>query len=156
MDTLRKVYYSLPVGLRYVVRKIYFGFKPEPTQYYNGIRLPKSGEIFTGRGDFLRSGKKTVDHLIKHADLQHNSKVLDIGCGLGRVAVPMTDILTKGEYYGFDIVSGGIKYAQKNISKRFPQFHFLHHSLSNDLYTSGGGTHLITVFHMTVVFLIWL
>ncbi len=138
MDPLRKLYYALPVPLRYILRKAYFGLKPEKTRYHNGIRIPKTAEIFTGRGDFLESGKQSVAHLKKYGGLKSDSTILDIGSGLGRIAIPLTDVLKKGEYFGFDIVKSGIDYCQKHIADKFPHFHFLHQPLHNDLYTSSG------------------
>lgn len=135
---LRSLYYSLPVALRYPARKLYFLFKPEKTQYYNGIRLPKSGEIFTGRGNFLEIGFTVRENLLKFAGLNSRSHVFDIGCGLGRVAIPLTSEIKEGEYHGLDIVKKGINYCREQISTKFPNFHFHHQPLFNDLYTSGG------------------
>lgn len=135
---LRNLYYSLPVALRYPARKLYFLFKPEKTQYYNGIRLPKSGEIFTGRGNFLEIGFKVRENLKAFCELNSQSRVFDIGCGLGRIAIPLTSEIKEGEYHGFDIVKKGINYCREQISSKFPNFHFHHQPLYNDLYTSGG------------------
>lgn len=135
---LRSLYYSLPVALRYPARKLYFFFKPEKTQYYNDIRLPKSGEIFTGRGNFLEIGFKVRENLLAFCGLNSRSRVFDIGCGLGRIAIPLTSEIQQGEYHGLDIVKKGINYCRQQISAQFPNFHFHHQPLYNDLYTSGG------------------
>jgi ubiquinone/menaquinone biosynthesis C-methylase UbiE len=136
---LRKLYYFLPPSLRYHARKLFFAFKAEGTQFHNGIRIPKSGEIFTGRGDFLGSGMKTKNLLVKHANLREHSTVLDIGSGLGRIAIPLTDILkASGTYHGTDIIKKGVDYCQEHISSKFSNFHFHHTPAFNDLYNSTG------------------
>jgi SAM-dependent methyltransferase len=60
---------------------------------------------------------------------------LDIGCGIGRIAIPLTNYLNKnGSYEGFDIVKKGVDWCKKNISENYPNFQFLHINLKNDLY----------------------
>ena len=52
-------------------------------------------------------------------------RVLDIGCGVGRIAIPLTGYLGGGgQYDGFDVVPGGIAWCEKNISIPFPHFRF--------------------------------
>jgi SAM-dependent methyltransferase len=122
-----------------VARQLAFPTFLERRKYYNGIPLPKTGEIFTGRGDFLKSGKNTVDNLTRFAGLKPNSTVLDLGSGLGRVAIPLTDILEKeGGYYGVDIVENAIQKCQRAIASRYPNFHFHHTPVYNDLYNADG------------------
>jgi SAM-dependent methyltransferase len=70
--------------------------------------------------------------------LQRSSTVLDIGCGCGRVATPLTDFLTDGVYHGVDIVQPMIKWCQKNITVRYPNFCFHHADLANTLYSARG------------------
>jgi len=68
-------------------------------------------------------------------NLQPEARVLDIGCGIGRLAVPLTAYLNgKGSYEGFDIVKQGIDWCNKHIRAQYPNFNFLHINLKNDLY----------------------
>lgn len=76
-------------------------------------------------------------YLQQEAGLQPHHHVLDIGSGIGRMAVALTGILSeKGRYDGFDVVKKGVRWSQKHISSRFLQFHFKHIDLGNDLYKS--------------------
>lgn len=60
---------------------------------------------------------------------------MDVGCGIGRLAVPLTRYLSpQGTYEGFDIVKKGIDWCQQKITAPFPNFHFLYIDLKNDLY----------------------
>lgn len=61
---------------------------------------------------------------IEPGGLQPTDRVLDVGCGIGRMAVPLTTYLTSGSYEGFDIVSLGIRWCQQKITPRYPRFHF--------------------------------
>ncbi|HNL07117.1 MAG TPA: class I SAM-dependent methyltransferase, partial [Chitinophagales bacterium] len=71
--------------------------------------------------------------------LQPNSKVLDIGSGIGRIAIPLSGFLTtEGQYCGFDAVEQGVVWCQENIGKQHPNFDFKYINLFNDLYKSAG------------------
>ncbi|PFK01104.1 SAM-dependent methyltransferase, partial [Bacillus cereus] len=40
-------------------------------------------------GDFEKVGKEFLNHFIQIGALKSNEKVLDVGCGVGRMAVPL-------------------------------------------------------------------
>jgi len=48
------------------------------------------------------AGKSLVNLLVQHAGLNNNSKLLDIGCGTGRIIAPLLDIIPPKSYTGFD------------------------------------------------------
>lgn len=137
---LRKIYYSLPINLRFLIRRLfYFPVDLISKKEYNGIKLPPKGMIYTGGGDFLHQAKLHTNYLKEFAGLTPDSVVLDVGSGIGRSAIGLTEYLTdKGEYYGFDIVKKGVDWCQVNISNNYPNFHFKHIDLENDLYTNSG------------------
>ena len=130
---LRKIYYALPVSLRYTARRIIY--LPQDVFVKRSSLVPPKGLIFIGSGDYLKIGKHFFSHFQKYCDFNEDSSILDIGCGIGRMAVPFTDYLSpKGRYEGFDIVKIGIDWCTKNISSRFPNFNFKLIPLKNDLY----------------------
>ena len=130
---LRKIYYALPVSLRYSVRRIIY--LPQDLLVKRDSLVPPKGLIFIGSGDYLRIGKHFFEHFKKYCAITPDSSILDIGCGIGRMAVPFTDYLSpKGRYEGFDIVKIGIDWCSKNISSRFSNFTFKLIPLKNDLY----------------------
>ncbi|MEJ7740561.1 MAG: methyltransferase domain-containing protein [Chitinophagaceae bacterium] len=133
---LRKTYYLLSPRMRRVVRRIWFF----PTDVYESVLgkrnmlVPPKGLIFTGKGDFTNIGDKLLQHFKKLCDLKPGDRVLDIGCGIGRIARPLTNYLSKdGSYFGFDIVGMGIRWCLRSY-KGFYNFHFQHIPLKNDLY----------------------
>ncbi len=101
--------------------------------------IPPRGMIFIGAGDFEQIGKDFRKHFIELGDLQPDDRVLDVGCGIGRMAIPLTSYLSKeGEYWGFDIVKKGIEWCQKRISPKYANFHFLHSDIYNKEYNPKG------------------
>lgn len=135
----RFLYYLLPAPIRLFARRLYF----LPIDAIDSIlkRRPKGvpprGKIFIGHGDYVKVGEKYLGYFQELAGLQPNHAVLDVGCGIGRMAVPLTHYLdNKGSYDGFDIVKSGIDWCIRNISKNHPNFHFLYTGLYNQLYNT--------------------
>ncbi len=134
---LRKIYYFLSPKLRLKVRRIFY----LPIDTFNSIRsnkkelLPPKGMIFTGSGDFTKQGEMFLKYFIDLGNLKPNHSVLDIGSGIGRMAIPLTKYLSeKGKYEGFDIVEKGVKWCKRKITPEFPNFNFNYLNLKNSLY----------------------
>jgi ubiquinone/menaquinone biosynthesis C-methylase UbiE len=71
--------------------------------------------------------------------LDPDEKILDVGCGIGRMSVPLTSYMSnKGEYHGFDIVPEAVKWCQKNITPRFGNFRFELSDVYSEYYNKGG------------------
>ena len=62
-------------------------------------------------GDFEASGRIELA-ILQKCGLQADSYLIDVGCGSGRLAKPLTSYLS-GHYSGFDIVADLVDYAQK-------------------------------------------
>lgn len=121
--------------------KIYYA-PAEIMDWWRGQRAdltPPRRLMFVGPGDFHNIGNHMV-HLFKTlGSLQPNEHVLDIGCGVGRMAVPLTKVLSnQGLYRGFDVVNNGIKWCQQNISITHTNFQFEHVDLFNKSYNNRG------------------
>ncbi len=95
-----------------------------------------------GNGDNKSVGLEFKRIFVEYGGLKPDDRVLDVGCGIGRIAAPLTDYLSeKGEYYGFDIVKSGVDWCRKNITVRYPNFHFFHSDVSNRNYNPRGAIH---------------
>lgn len=136
MSLLRKVYYFLPPRQRRLVRKLVY----LPIDLIDLLLnrrpdlVPPKGMIFTGQGNFVIAGNELLQNLIDTCNLHIDHHVLDIGCGIGRVARPLTGYLSnKGKYEGFDVVPDGINWCKKHY-KKYPNFNFKYIPLENDLY----------------------
>ena len=136
----------LPVfkALKFVYRKSQNGYYRllDTGQTILGQRdplVPPRSKIFIGTGDYKQTGLDFRKHFIDLGKLKPNERVLDIGCGIGRMAGPLTSYLDQsGSYEGFDIVEYGIDWCQKNITPRFPNFNFQLANIHNDHYNPKG------------------
>ncbi len=96
--------------------------------------VPSGGPIY-----HRASKKKFLDNFIKFGNLKQNHKILDVGGGIGRKALSLTNFLSsKGEYVCLDILSQTVEYCKKNITERFPNFHFILADIYNKMYNPRG------------------
>lgn len=83
--------------------------------------------------EYKRIGVAVSTMLKNRAELQPESDVLDVGCGTGRVAIPLADYLTTGSYTGIDVVKSSIEWCEKAF-RDFPNFRFVHADLYSKFY----------------------
>jgi ubiquinone/menaquinone biosynthesis C-methylase UbiE len=135
----RFLYYLLPVRIRLFARRLYY-LPADISDSILGKRpvgVPPRGKIFIGPGDYVKLGEKFLGFFRELAGLQPDHAVLDVGCGIGRMAVPLTRFLNdKGSYDGFDIVKSGIDWCSRHISNNYPNFRFIYTGLYNQLYNT--------------------
>jgi SAM-dependent methyltransferase len=92
-----------------------------------------------GDGDYKAVGVEFRNLFTRYGGLKPDDRVLDVGCGIGRMAGPLTEYLSaRGEYVGFDIVKQGVEWCQSHITPRYPNFHFYHSNVRNKFYNPEG------------------
>ena len=103
-----------------------------------GLMPPRRYRL-VGAGDFAEVGRRYVEHLVQLAGLGRDDDVLDIGCGSGRLAIPLLEFLgPQGSYRGFDIVPDWIRWCEDNITSRNPRFRFTLADIRNRKYNPSG------------------
>jgi SAM-dependent methyltransferase len=90
-----------------------------------------------GDGDFIAVGAQLLRNLRDHADLTGNDRVLDIGCGNGRVANQLAPFLQGGTYLGFDISWPGIQACRRRFAGQ-AHMRFEHLDVWNGEYNETG------------------
>jgi SAM-dependent methyltransferase len=106
-----------------------------------GAGLPPDWLHDDGDGDFRTVGERYRRLLVMLAGLQPHHRVLDIGCGSGRLAGPLTGYLgPHGSYEGLDIRAAAIDWCRRTIMPRHPQFRFHWLDIYNRAYNPRGRT----------------
>ena len=101
--------------------------------------MRKIGPINSLR-EFKELGLQSFKVLLNYTNITPSSAVLDIGCGYGRLAIPLTRFLDPaGSYEGFDVMSDAITDCRQRITSRYPNFGFSHFDVHNGLYNHGSG-----------------
>lgn len=75
----------------------------------------------------------------QHLDIKANDSVLEIGCGVGRLAIPCAAVLKPGgSYLGIDIIRDSIDWCSANISRAYPNFRFHFENVVSPLHNPAG------------------
>jgi SAM-dependent methyltransferase len=91
-----------------------------------------------GDGDFVAVGAQLLRNLKDHAGLVPTDRVLDIGCGNGRVAEQLAPFLRDGgSYIGFDISKPAIQACRRRFRGQ-PRMAFEHLDVWNGEYNATG------------------
>lgn len=92
-----------------------------------------------GSVSFLKITYQFLSIFIQKLGLQPTNSLLDIGCGVGRIAYGLSYYLnSQGKYEGFDPVPQLIKWAEEKIGTKHSNFRFHQFDLHNKLYHSSG------------------
>ncbi len=140
----------IPSGAKPTARRIYH----LPTDVLDSVlgrrdpMTPPKGRIFFGGGDFNKIGEEYFRYFVNLGGLKPHERVLDVGCGIGRMAVPLTRYLNAQEdsaqgsaqtsYEGVDVFSEGIRWCRENITPRYPNFRFRVADIKNKEYNPSG------------------
>src|SRR5262245_51373922 len=103
---------------------------PEPD-----FTIHRTGSVHTPFiGELQRS-------LLVHCGLTPNTRLLEIGCGVGRLAFELAPILTPhGSYAGFDISPEAIDWLVANYASRLPNYRFDLVDVTNRRYRPDAGS----------------
>jgi len=89
---------------------------------------------------FRMVGEQNVSRMRSLAGLRPDERILEVGCGIGRIAIALTQYVEGGSYVGFDIVPHGIDWCREKITPRYPDFTFFVADIANGLYNPNGTT----------------
>jgi SAM-dependent methyltransferase len=86
-------------------------------------------------GEFRKTGEEFLPYFVEIGGLQPHHHVLDVGCGVGRMAVPlMTYLDERGRYEGFDVKAELVAWCQAQITPIDARFTFRRLDLHNRTY----------------------
>jgi SAM-dependent methyltransferase len=85
------------------------------------------------------TGEQFLNYFIDVCGVKPSAHILDVGCGIGRIAVPLTRYLNNlGSYEGLDIIPEAIKWCSRKITPLHPNFHFRLADVANKRYNPKG------------------
>lgn len=86
-------------------------------------RLRMGGAHFRKDADFIESGVRDVRLLRRRAGLTRNSRLLDWGCGAGRLAIGVRRLLGNvADYHGVDVQPELLDWARDNLTDAHTRF----------------------------------
>ncbi|MBI5928680.1 MAG: class I SAM-dependent methyltransferase [Chloroflexi bacterium] len=91
------------------------------------------------RNHFNIAGQTFTVYFKELGHIQPNYSILEIGSGIGRMALALTKYLeAEGRYVGMDIVPDGIAWCQQHITPEHPNFQFQLINIYNKMYNPKG------------------
>jgi ubiquinone/menaquinone biosynthesis C-methylase UbiE len=89
--------------------------------------------------DFQRQGQHFVEKLSQDVGLTQDTRLLDLGSGCGRIAIPLTRILgPSGLYVGLEPNRAMVRWCERRIASAYQNFEFLNCDLYSELYNPNG------------------
>lgn len=83
-----------------------------------GRLVPPRRLDFAGHSDYVETGDEFLGHFTELGGLKPGDAVLDVGCGIGRMARPLAGFLSaEGSYDGFDVNRDGVGWCRRHYSR---------------------------------------
>ena len=96
------------------------------------------GVSFLADGFYLESGIAEARRLAARLAYSKSSLVVDIGCGLGRLATGMLWEFGDVQYFGIDSNPTFAEWCHEHIERNHPSFRFIHLDVVSELYNPTG------------------
>lgn len=104
--------------------------------------VPPVDDMFDGPGsleEYKLNGEEFLNIYKEICRLQPDEKMLDVGSGIGRKTLPLTQYFNgRAVYEGIDIAKAGVEWCRDRITSRFPNFHFQQIDVCNKYYNPLG------------------
>jgi SAM-dependent methyltransferase len=86
---------------------------------------------------FKKTSSWSFVELVRRGKLSSFSRIIDIGSGCGRLAIPFSLLVKDGDYFGTDVFEEGLEWCAKNVSTRNPKFKFFLQEVEHNYYFGG-------------------
>jgi SAM-dependent methyltransferase len=84
---------------------------------------------------FRDSGRRDAHSIVELCGLKPDARVLEVGCGCGRIATALASYISEnGSYDGFDVAPPLLNWCRQELHPRLPHFRF---QLADEVHASG-------------------
>jgi SAM-dependent methyltransferase len=112
----------------------------EETYHFRGYNIPVRLMKMTGAGpetwDSISANH--INQYERLCPIQPHHNVLEIGCGVGRDAIPIAERLISGQFVGIDIMREHVEWCTSNISLKHRNCQFIHYDIHSPDYNPKG------------------
>ena len=101
--------------------------------------LRLGGPSFSDDDRFLKTARDEARRLVTSLGLTSSSRVLDVGCGVGRLAIGiLSEVGDVREYRGVDVDERAIQWCRQYVERDHPRFRFVYLDVGNPRYNPSG------------------
>lgn len=111
---------------------------------FHGFEIPERLAILTGGGGavFEKVAEAQIMLLHRYVGLEPHFALLEIGCGVGKAAIPLASFISEtGSYTGIDVIKDSIEWCASNVSSKHPNFKFVWLNVGSHMYNPDGTVH---------------
>jgi SAM-dependent methyltransferase len=108
---------------------------------YRGFDIPVDlmQWVAGGQESFAFRAELHKSDLQRHVGIKAGDHIVEVGCGIGRDAMFLTEMLgPSGRYVGVDIIGPLIGWCSSTITSRHANFQFVHYDVSDQLHNPSG------------------
>ena len=107
---------------------------------YYGFKIPKDLANLTGAGGetFKLISDGHINNLKNILDIQPHHDIFELGSGVGRDAIPLSEFITTGSYLGVDIIKQSIDWCINNVTSKRNNIKFAHLDVKDQIHNPGG------------------
>lgn len=96
------------------------------------------GPKFKADRYYLESAENEARRLVDHFGCKTGYKILDVGCGQGRLPIGLLRVLNDINYLGLDIDKKSVAWCNEHIGKEKNTYRFQHLNIYNERYNKKG------------------
>ncbi len=96
------------------------------------------GPEFKDDNFYIKSAEGEANRLVDYFQCTQKTRVLDVGCGQGRLPIGILRVIGEINYLGIDVDKASIDWCRRYIERDHPSFKFRHVNFQNDRYNKAG------------------
>lgn len=96
------------------------------------------GAAYQDDSTYLNSAESEAKRVHSLLSYPTRGRVLDVGCGQGRLAIGLIRLESEVDYTGVDISERAIRWCTMYVSSKRPEYRFIHLNMHNERYNPDG------------------